>query len=472
MLLGLYVHLIVHFIVVNGFSLFEWRKSNLNIVFVFFRFLHSQKEPSLPNFVNYQAVWTIEWTKWRTKKNIQSSKCSLCNKQNCLLEHWTHQINFNDYIISILSSLLCFALRCVALPWLLLPFYSEIRDQEIKNHKVNFEFCFELMRSILNNNTKISTWKRFHSCDVCVSVCVCMLVSTKLSKIFVLIWTIWIKTIVFLQSSMTWQQFTFCCFSLFFIFFLFLRHIVTIFATYTTKPICISNWFGSIFWKWCKIILFFVYGVFVSISFDWLTFSCATLIDFTQFNRFPVSSFYVCINIQNQEVEISLSVCEYWHQRCWNFYREITSIGCDAQCLCVCAVYSIVCTLWNFHYSELWSYLLLVSCVDFIQHFVYKHLCFVLLFAFEFHTHTHLFILLTRKWHENKRVSRDKNSTTGRYINRYRFNFQVAIPLDCVFAVKLLFSNIQMEKLRQENIQMFVIMHQSEMNSFIYYFFF
>lgn len=184
-----------------------------------FRFLHSEKEPSLLNFVNYQAVWTIEWTKWRTKKNIQSSKCSLCNKQNCLLEHWTHQINFNDYIISILSSLLCFALRCVALPWLLLPFYSEIRDQEIKNHKVNFEFCFELMRSILNNNTKISTWKRFHSCDVCVSVCVCMLVSTKLSKIFVLIWTIWIKTIVFLQSSMTWQQFTFCCFSLFFIFF-------------------------------------------------------------------------------------------------------------------------------------------------------------------------------------------------------------------------------------------------------------
>lgn len=129
--------------------------------------------------------------------------------------------------------------------------------------------------------------------------------------------------------------------------------------------------------------------------------------------------------------------------------------------------------LYSVKFPLFWIVIIFIACelCGFYTAFCVQTLVFCVVICIWI-SHTHLFILLTRKWHENKRVSRDKNSTTGRYINRYRFNFQVAIPLDCVFAVKLLFSNIQMEILRQENIQMFVIMHQSEMNSFIYYFFF
>ena len=196
-------------------------------------------------------------------------------------EHSTHTnyINLNDYIISISSSLLC-----LALPWL------------------GFNaFLFRNSRPKIQKIIKlILFWTHgiyFEQQQQEVSLLQCVCVSTKMRKKIVLIWIIWIKTIVFLQSSMRWQQLYFFAD---FILFFFLRHVVTSFATHHKANLYIQLiWLNLKKYHLSPPLLCFCFDLF-----DWLTFSCTILIDFTQFNRFPVSSFYLCT--QNQEVEISL----------------------------------------------------------------------------------------------------------------------------------------------------------------------
>lgn len=147
--------------------------------------------------------------------------------------------------------------------------------------------------------------------------------------------------------NQAWDDSNLCLFLLFFFFF---AHIFCAsrrhrnFATFHTKPHKIVNPIDLVqSWKWCKIIIcimFFSLQRCYCFCFDffWLIdfLLCHFSIDFTQFNGFPVSTFYLCVYIKSRggnfsEVNV-LAICVlcqrcvkmYWKQRKYKYWVRCT----------------------------------------------------------------------------------------------------------------------------------------------------